>query len=91
MCVEVCEGMCVKLCEGEGGYVCVCVCKHTDHHPTSFDVAFRQYGTSVYVPGILLCGCTPDTSNLGGRRAEEIKDSEDGVRGEQKVGFWRHA
>ena len=59
---------------------CVCGCKHTDHHPTSFDVAFRQYGTSVYVPGILLCGCTPDTSNLGGRREEEIKDLEDGAR-----------
>jgi len=62
------------------------VCKHTDHHPTSFDVAFRQYGTSVYVPGILLCGCTPDTSNLGGR-IEEIKDLEDGARESRRWDF----
>ena len=39
-------------------------------HTTSLDVAFLQYGTSVYVPGILFCGCTLDTSNLPERERE---------------------
>lgn len=36
---------------------------------TTFDVAFLQYGTSVYVPGILLWGWTAEMSNLQDARA----------------------